>query len=1189
MLKDKQIIYKDDAFTSTKDKWKVQHQRALKLSSSKSADKRKVGNRILDFLENKKSKDFGVEHVAKTETKVVSYRGGRGLNKNLGKGSAGTEGKGLYVSSSATFAEQFGDVRAVTHSKPKNPLVVKNEPLPLLHEEYPIFDSIKDTDSEWIKLNKQAAINTGNTKPEGFSVSEVSAELTKLAKNEGYDAIKIESGGDKWTVLIDESLYKDTKVNKFTGDKKNIYLRMPTKRVQEDATKVSSGKTVDKYKDVILYRGAPSSDNPLVSNKYTSKLGSSFSTDVKHAETFSSMPGLKGDVPTVRAYKLKSDAKVMILTEADAIKFDAETAKNTEAVEAKLGRVTDSFEVPDAMVEYAKSKGYDAIDTRVPRYGAEQEIRVLNPSKLELIKTEDKKRTKEIELDKALKKEAHKVQKEKNIGILQYRQIARETTGNISTTEMSNVDKVEFIKAMQNTDATKNFIVNNIALKAQDTDSEILSSDIDIAKTQKSYVNNQERRVRGTNAKVKLARSKGKEYNHFRWYAPERVAMADFEDKTSIPIVYKDHQIKRTARITAHNTKASFGKMLMGIPNDKPLNKKEVKNVITGIQDEIANTSIAGNERIANWLFSAETREKVQYSMTAKELQMAKRLEFIAQESPMAAERMEESLRRWVTRKKAPYDMRKFDKNQQKAIFEGAKRAKDEGRLKEFTQELFYNGVRFGLREYYYPSLGESTDAVLDYLKGVSGGPLEGATFDEATPPALIGKETRQRKGKGTPKAGSVYSNFLNSYERVAVRNSIANDLEELYRRFNMAELSPTDKEYLNQLYSKVLLKGELLLPPYQGISKGHSLFWRTHLSFVTNPFGAIRAATRNSLQLISEGGQVAKLSIFYKTSGIIAARLAKGDSLYDIDQELGEDYTNSFPGYISQKGSQYREMMFIDLGKKAKAESITSKTTEFMKMVLDKTGFLYVGADTFSRAAVWPSVYKTIKDTANDYHEGKINYKKFLSITNIDTMMKDSQYDTARNLLVSRDTRSLAKYVADTYTFDMFRGYAEEERAGIERTREQRALVGIYTYPRGVFDLFYNRGLRHLYEGVKTGDYARARRGAANVAKGIVGRGTANAILIAMGFGSMYSIYRTFYTPLQPAVNIVSDTATKISMILYKLSENEITEEQATKAIAEITYRGMDDVVHVLPELEGAEEISGRRSRGTRERRSRQ
>ena len=145
------------------------------------------------------------------------------------------------------------------------------------------------------------------------------------------------------------------------------------------------------------------------------------------------------------------------------------------------------------------------------------------------------------------------------------------------------------------------------------------------------------------------------------------------------------------------------------------------------------------------------------------------------------------------------------------------------------------------------------------------------------------------------------------------------------------------------------------------------------------------------------------------------------------------------------------------------------------------------------------------VKKTALNYRSSKINLKQFFNRTNIDTMMKNAQTNTAVALLDTGNIRELANYIADTYTLDMFRGYNEEERAGIERKREPRTIIGIYTYIRGVYDSFVNRGFRHIIEGIRKGQFGRAKRGAMNIAKGVAGRGVANVILGARGFSSFY------------------------------------------------------------------------------------
>lgn len=163
----------------------------------------------------------------------------------------------------------------------------------------------------------------------------------------------------------------------------DLFITINNKTIKSSATaKKSNMKTsVD---SLILYRGAPSSDNPFKLNKYTNKLGISFTTDPAYALNFSTMTNNEKDYPTVKRYRIKTTAKVMFLSKSHAQLFDDATLDLTDEIEKQEGRGLDTFEVPNLKIEFAKKNKYDVIDMR-KAYKGEQEIRVLNPNVLELI------------------------------------------------------------------------------------------------------------------------------------------------------------------------------------------------------------------------------------------------------------------------------------------------------------------------------------------------------------------------------------------------------------------------------------------------------------------------------------------------------------------------------------------------------------------------------------------------------------------------------------------------------------------------------------------------------------------------------------------------------------------------------------------------------------------------------------
>jgi len=800
----------------------------------------------------------------------------------------------------------------------------------------------------------------------------------------------------------------------------------------------------------------------------------------------------------------------------------------------------------------------------------------------------------------ALKSTVHKTQKEMKIGDAQYRHIAFKTTGKRSAATMNKEQLTEFNNALKSTYVTSNITTENRILLAGDTGSKIVSPDKNIRKEQDIDRRKQMRNVNTTNRQVKTADARGKKKDLINKLAPSRVAVAQFEDKTSIPVTYLHYQTLKKAKITGHNAREEFAKILAGFPHDKQLTKQQTKAVMKGVDTLIQNTSIESNKQIANWLFEdQEGRDELTPDMSKTDLNTAQSLDNILQDSIVAQESMLEAMRLWVDNGKMPANLNRtddagrplFTKKQKKEMFDQAKAAQKAGRLSEHSKQMYDSGLRIGLRRYYYPAEGEHTNEVLDLLKNATADPIDSYASAEALEPSSISGKARARRGKSTPKTGSVFANIMNAHEKTSVRNAVSEDIKTLYSRYNKAPLSNKDDAYLNSLYSDVLLKGNLDSDSVM-LQKLHATFWRTHLSLVTNPYGATKATIRNSLQFMAESGGATNTTEMLKTGFDIVNQLVRGNTLAQIDPQMAEDFHNSFDSYISQRGSQYKDAMFRDIDAKARADNLPARGVEMTKWLLDKTGFAYVGVDTVSRACLWPTVYKSTKDAAIEYSKSAKttkDYNKYLHKTNVDTMMSNSQTRVARELLSSGDIRALSNYIADTYTYDIFRAYETTERAGIERTRAQREKIGIYTYPRGVYDLFYNRGIRPMIEGIKDNtpqSRARARRGAFNVANQLAGRFAANTILVGLGLGSAYALGRAFWTPLSPALSITATGLTEIGFELSKLGQDGEDTDDIIKNVARILYETTDRIVHILPELPKRED-TGRSEREDRKERN--
>ena len=143
---------------------------------------------------------------------ITGYRGDM---EGVGGSFGATEGNGVYIAKGKSMASFFsvrGKVNKIYYRQPLNPLIVNEEPLPLLQEPPEMMEPISPTDSAWMKLNKQAILNTGTTNENyGRNHNKIVAELTSLMLEAGYDAVDVTSAGDSWVVLLDQNLIESSK------------------------------------------------------------------------------------------------------------------------------------------------------------------------------------------------------------------------------------------------------------------------------------------------------------------------------------------------------------------------------------------------------------------------------------------------------------------------------------------------------------------------------------------------------------------------------------------------------------------------------------------------------------------------------------------------------------------------------------------------------------------------------------------------------------------------------------------------------------------------------------------------------------------------------------------------------------------------------------------------------------------
>jgi|GEM_PF-2247593 hypothetical protein len=170
-------------------------------------------------------------------------------NGKLGKTSPemATEGFGYYGFLEKSDAEWMGRTISEHEIKLKRPLVTE-EPSYMLSESPLIEEPIKDTDSTWLKINKQALqLATIKKTEDGLYVDQTlaNAYLTKLATDAGYDGlVSKEPGAQHWIVQFDreEALkyIKNHPLDKLTSET-NLNMGLDPTQIPEATKKIIAG------------------------------------------------------------------------------------------------------------------------------------------------------------------------------------------------------------------------------------------------------------------------------------------------------------------------------------------------------------------------------------------------------------------------------------------------------------------------------------------------------------------------------------------------------------------------------------------------------------------------------------------------------------------------------------------------------------------------------------------------------------------------------------------------------------------------------------------------------------------------------------------------------------------------------------------------------------------------------------
>lgn len=634
-----------------------------------------------------------------------------------------------------------------------------------------------------------------------------------------------------------------------------------------------------------------------------------------------------------------------------------------------------------------------------------------------------------------------------------------------------------------------------------------------IARTRQKFGKKQQRKI-----------DRGRQQNVFNPWLSARHAFASVDEKTGVSVYHLYDKIMREGG-------AAW------------LDSYQV------IADKINLYEMAGltpkdNKDIAYWLFSPETRLKVEDGISPQALTVAMKVEDILQ-GPAAKEVQEMVARRWIKSGKAPPDAKQY--GDPAIILAQAKEAKAAGELRAWVA----NQPPWGVRRFYYMSNPAKQDIIDDYMQQMSLGMLEMPRADIDIP-GTISHEAHARKGRPPIKEGSVVSNVLSKMQRISIANAIADDLETMYARLASTHMSDVDMQHVARIFNNLMMRRQIVGQPWQTAIEVKGWFWRTRLSLLSRPDALLWMCIRNSLQNFGMGPTAVNTKEATVAAVGLGRQLAAGKSIEEIDPEMWSRFQRDFPSYVSQRRAVYQEFLLQDTSRIA-GEVGSRALAQRAAALLEQTGGAYGWVDEWvNRAPLWFAQYRLTKNAAIAYTNGKIDYNQFMARTNLQTV-RNAQRMLVQDLLDAGRVDDLAAESANWTTEDVNLKYKTPERAMVEQTMEQRLLMGIYTFPRGAAELMAYRGVIPMIKGVRDGNYRQAYQGTKNVIKGMAAGSAVGSVMALVLGRTAYNWWdKSRYTLLGPGAGTIAELLDINARNWYRYSQGQQSMLQTVENIAD-------------------------------------
>jgi hypothetical protein len=433
----------------------------------------------------------------------------------------------------------------------------------------------------------------------------------------------------------------------------------------------------------------------------------------------------------------------------------------------------------------------------------------------------------------------------------------------------------------------------------------------------------------------------------------------------------------------------------------------------------------------------------------------------------------------------------------------------------------FIRGETWGTRRYYHPSEAldarDHTDELMEIQPSREVEPVPLPTDVPGARP----EGAQPRTAEGRPRATqSIIGLLMRHWHKNWVYNRTRDQFKALQGAVetataNRVPLSRSDvraiNEHLRNATGRFVGDSEAMAVVARVAVPLNNAFWR---AYFLDPQRLIWWMGRQVPQQVAWGGSYMTPRAVLATVKVLAGKMSKGKLWAPETREAMLDY----PWKVAQRHEiaerLLRETEPQKLGTvKNRFELLSDWLAEIASLSDEAPRFL-------TYAASFEHALKMVREYQQDGKLTKLSFE--LGLDGFPETMSARMFLDAKSGDAVKFAKNYALAQADAINFR----YATSSRAAVEQTPGARAIVGLYTFPRGTAELIYYKSLKQIYTGLfDGGGVAMALRGIMSFVGMLMSAGLTYAMLMAVCGRGDYQLPGVLaWTPFSPGVSIMAD-----------------------------------------------------------------